>query len=95
MAVESVAGTEAERVVIDAGGREKPIAGSRGRSRVQKGLRWRQHEHRDTVDFARECVRRGERSAVSLGSLNINLVSPVDDDPSRLFIIALSSVVTA
>lgn len=39
MAIESVAGTEAERVVIDAGGREKPIAGSRGRSRVQKGLR--------------------------------------------------------
>lgn len=53
------------------------------------------HDHRGTADFARERVRRGERSAVSLGSLNINLVSPLDDDPSRLFIIALSSVVTA
>lgn len=64
--------------MIDAGGREKPIAGSRGRSHRSK----RGYDDASTItererDFARECARRGEeRSAVSLGSLNINLVSP-------------------
>lgn len=50
-----------------------------------------EHAHRRR-EISRVSVLEEERSVVSFGSLNINLVSRLDDDPSRLFIVAVSSV---